>query len=306
MSIIVWKEAASLAVCATQAAARACYPHIGKGDKIAADASAVEAISKVLNNSRFELFVAIGEGELDSAPMLNVGDVFGCAGGYKFDVAVDPLEGTTLCSLGLPGSVSALVFGASGSILSAPDSYMKKIMAGPLCPDELVDTDISITELIPAFASALHKNISDVTVCVLDKPRHADLIETIRVKGASVLKIPDADIPAAIWVCKPDIYGVDLYLGTGGGPEGVLSAAALKSLGGKMSARFEPQDNLQLARLTAFDNRLIGTKLSLLDLVSDDVIFAMSSITGSKGLAPISMIGNELQINSICLTSILR
>ena len=304
MDKVTWDEAKALAICATDAAAKACYPYIGKGDKIAADAAAVEAISGVLNTSKHAFMVAIGEGELDNAPMLNVGDVLGCFGGYEFDVAVDPLEGTTLCSLGLPGSVSALAFGTSKSILSAPDSYMKKLMAGPLCPDSLINVDISTADLISSYALAMKKRVSEVTICVLDKPRHCNLIEEIKSVGASVLKIPDADIPAAIWVCKPEIYGVDLYLGIGGGPEGVLSAAALKCLGGKMSARFEPQDAIQAARLNKFNSSLIGKKLSLDELVNGEVIFAMSSITGSRGMAPIAINGNKMQIDSVCMTSV--
>lgn len=297
----VWNDVAALALSATESAAVACYPWIGKKDKNAADEAAVKAISNILNASPYEFYVAIGEGELDNAPKLSVGDRLGNSSKYKFDVAVDPLEGTTLCSLGLPGSVSALAFGADGSVLSAPDSYLNKLLAGPNCPDALVDIDIAMSDLIPEYSAAVGKKISDVTICVLNKPRHAELIRQISEIGANVLAIPDADIPAAIWVCDPETYGVDLYVGVGGGPEGILSAAALKCLGGKISARFAPQNDSQASRIEQFDQRLLGRKLKLNDLVSQDVIFSMSSITGSKGLRPIHIEGNMARIESICL-----
>jgi fructose-1,6-bisphosphatase II / sedoheptulose-1,7-bisphosphatase len=299
----IWSEATQLAQKATEAAAKACFPWIGKGDKIAADGAAVSAISELLNASNFEFSVAIGEGELDEAPMLSVGDRLGTAGQYTFDVAVDPLEGTTLCSLGLKGSISAIAFGTKDSLLSAPDSYMLKLMAGPKCPDELVDVDLSLGDVIAGYSAAVGKNISEVIVCVLDKPRHAKFIDQIVAFGAKVLKIPDADIPAALWVCDPDKSGVDLYWGIGGGPEGVISAAALRCLGGKMSARFRPQNADQLRRLCEINIDLIDRKFSLLDMVKGEAILSISSITGSRGMAPIKQIGGKLHVESICISS---
>jgi fructose-1,6-bisphosphatase class II len=300
---IIWAEAALLAQKATEAAAEACFPWIGKGDKIAADGAAVSAISELLNSSDFEFSIAIGEGELDEAPMLGVGDRLGKAGHYTFDVAVDPLEGTTLCSLGMPGAISAIAFGAKDTILSAPDSYMIKLMAGPKCPDELVDVDLPISEVIAGYAKAVRKNIDDVTICVLDKPRHEVLIDEIAALGAQILKIPDADIPAALWVCDPENSGVDLYFGTGGGPEGVISAAALRCLGGKMSARFQPQDANQLRRLSEVNTDLVDRKFALSDIVKGDAILSISSITGSRGMNPIKQIGSKFQIETICISS---
>jgi fructose-1,6-bisphosphatase class II len=298
---LIWAEAAQLAQEASEAAAKACFHWIGKGNKIAADAAAVAAISACLNASRFEFSVAIGEGELDEAPMLGVGDRLGENGAYRFDVAVDPLEGTTLCSLGKPGAISAIAFGARNSLLSAPDSYMLKLMAGPNCPDDLVDVDRPICDVIARYAKAMDKMIHEVTVCVLDKPRQSGIIKEIETFGAQVLKIPDADIPAALWVCDSHTSGVDLYYGTGGGPEGVISAVALRCLGGKMSARFRPQNAAQTNRLYEFNAGLLDTKFELSDMVKSDAILSISSITGSRGMTPITQIGSTMKVDTICL-----
>lgn len=299
-----WFAAASLAKQASEAAAIACAPWRGKNDKISADQAAVTAISNVLNGSNFSIFVAIGEGELDDAPMLSVGDTLGRKeSSERLDMAVDPLEGTTLCSKNLPGAVTAIAFSSPNSLLSAPDSYMQKIMAGPRCPKELVDVDRPIRGIIIDYADATGKPLSGINICVLDKPRHISLVSEIKSLGANVVLIPDVDVPAAIWVCDPDRYGIDFYMGTGGGPEGVLSAAALKCLGGQMSARFKPQDSIQYSRLLNHNPLLIDKKFTLDELVSGDVVFCMSSITGSKNMQPINITSKIAVVETMMLSS---
>lgn len=292
----------ALALATTQQAARSCVAWVGLNDKNAADGAAVRAMTTVLNDAPFAFRVAIGEGELDSAPQLAPGDVYGLHGGPVVDVAVDPLEGTSLCAEGRPGAVSTIAFAGQGALLAAPDGYMMKVMAGPSCPDGLIRCDIAADELAVEYARATGKPLADVTVCILDKPRHHTAIAAIRSAGANVLTIPDADIPAALWVCDPDRFGVDLYWGIGGAPEAVVSAAALNCLSGKMAARFMPRDGAQRARLDAQQGLEWDRPLSLTELVRGDTVFAMSSITGTKGLAPAQTTRGGIIIESYLVT----
>jgi fructose-1,6-bisphosphatase II / sedoheptulose-1,7-bisphosphatase len=298
-----WAAIGSLCLRSTVAAGIACAPWRGKHDKIAADDAAVKAISGVIQSSGYSAYIAIGEGELDNAPMLSMGDRLGPPSGRVIDIAVDPLEGTTLCSLNLPGSLSTIAIAKGGSIITAPDSYMRKIMAGSACPAELVKIGIPTRTLVHEYARATKKSPMDVVVCVLDKPRHAELIESIKSSGASVALIRDGDVPAAVWVCDPEKYGIDLYLGVGGGPEGVLSAAALKGLGGQIAAKFEPQNEAQRAAIKHHDRALLERTLTLDDLIMGDCVFSMTSITGSKGLEEIKVCDGKYYLQSRIISS---
>lgn len=293
----------ALAVQATESAALACGPLVGKGNKIAADDAAVRAMKNIFLQSGFSIEVAVGEGELDTAPMLNVGERIGVEDGILLAIAVDPLEGTTLCANGLPGAVTVIAVAPGGSIARSPDGYMNKIMAGRECPAGLLDIDRPIAENIRLYSQATSKPVNSLTVCVLDKPRHAKLIDDVRRMGAHVNLIPDGDVPAALWVSDPERFGVDIYAGVGGAPEGIISAAALKCLGGQMSARFLPMDEVQERRFFEVNPELINKKFSVDDFILGDVVFSMSSVTGSKELLPVQIFPHEMKVESFLVST---
>jgi fructose-1,6-bisphosphatase class II len=288
---------------ATSRAAAACLDWAGKDDKIAADAAAVDAMRATIAMSNMRFTVAIGEGELDDAPMLAPNEALGAEGRLEWDLAVDPLEGTYLCAKGLTGAVTTMAAGLPGTLLSAPDSYMRKVIAGPAVAAEAVHVDSPLKDLLTAVAKGSGKPVSEVVVCLLDKPRQQDLIEAVRVAGAKLHLIPDGDVPAALWACRPRRFGVDLYIGVGGSPEGVLSAAAVKALGGHMSARFEPQDDRQARRLAEWQGIDVGKTLDLDDMIGGDAVFAMASVTGSAGLAPALRRGTDIAVASFMVST---
>jgi fructose-1,6-bisphosphatase II / sedoheptulose-1,7-bisphosphatase len=302
-TVAQWDALTAVLTDATESAAAACYPWIGKGDKVAADDAAVNAMLIALAKGEFDFTIRIGEGELDAAPMLDAGQRIGKAGFLAVDIAVDPLEGTTLCAKGLSGAVTTIAGAPSESMLSAPDSYMYKLMAGPSCPEGIIDVDKPIGQIIHEYSEAVGKPCKDITICVLDKPRHRSLIDTVLGLGVQVSRLNDGDVPAALWVCEPDVSGIDLYVGIGGGPEGVLSAVALKCLGGKMSARFAPQRAADRDRLIAWDARLLDLKFSLNDIVRHDAIFSMTSVTGTTGLRPAIRGQKGIVVESIVLAT---
>jgi fructose-1,6-bisphosphatase II / sedoheptulose-1,7-bisphosphatase len=285
-------------------AAAACEAWIGRGDKIAADAAAVSAMRRQLRSSPLRFTVAIGEGELDRAPAFARGEEIGSSAGDGWDLAVDPLEGTTLCAKGLPGALTVMAAAPRGALLSAPDGYMRKVIVGPACPAQLVHVDAPVAELLRACAAAAHKPLPEVVVCVLDRPRNAATIDEVRRAGARLHLIADGDVPAALWVCRPDDFGVDLYLGIGGAPEGVLSAAAVQCLGGQMSARLEPEDGDDRARLVSAGVADIDKALTLGELVGNDVAFAMASVTGSPGLRPATRAGERIEVEGFVWNSL--
>lgn len=280
-----WAELRRTLCQSTAEAAAASLVWVGKGDKNAADDAAVEAMRRVIMRSGLQFRVVIGEGELDNAPMFAPDEVIGAGGKLDWDLAVDPLEGTYLCAEGLPGAVTAMAAGQPGTLLSAPDSYMRKVIAGPNCPPAAVDVETPLRELLAAVASGNGKSVAETVVCVLDKPRHQNLIEALRSAGAQLHLISDGDVPAAMWACRPHRFGVDLYLGVGGSPEGVLSAVATKALGGRMSARFEPQNPAQAERLAQWPGLTPNRIFSVNDLVKGDAVFAMATVTGTLDLA---------------------
>lgn len=305
-STLFWQNVRSFALDATEKAAIACASHRGGGDKIAADEAAVRAMTTAFETSMFDIRVATGEGELDNAPMFSAGDRFGVSHGRQIDLAVDPLEGTTLCSLDMPGSVTVLAAAEGNTLITAPDSYMKKLMVGPNFPAALVDVDRPVRDVVEDYVRHVGKTVNEVSVCVLDKPRHKTLIDEIRSSGAFVYLIPDVDVPAALWVCDPEYFGVDLYMGTGGGPEGIISAAALRCLGGSMSARFVAHNDAQRAKLDAFPGDLLTTKFDLQSMVSGEAVFSMTGVTGSKGLSDVIIKSNTASTQSVILSSFLK
>src|SRR5271168_5298028 len=225
------------AVRVTEAAALSASLLMGRGDEKAADQAAVDAMRQALNGLAIDGTVVIGEGERDEAPMLFIGEKVGTGRGPKVDIAVDPLEGTTLCAKNMPGAIATLAMAEGGTLLHAPDIYMDKIAVGPGYPKGVVDLDAPADENIRNLAKAKGVKPEAITAMVLDRPRHADLIAAVRKAGASVSLITDGDVAGVIHTADPEKTGIDIYLGLGGAPEGVLAAAALRCIGGQMQCR---------------------------------------------------------------------
>jgi len=263
----------------TERAAIAAAGWRGKGDEKAADAAAVEAMRSELHNVAIEGRIVIGEGERDEAPMLFIGEEVGGGQGPQVDIAVDPLEGTTLCAKNQPDSICVLAMAERGGLLNAPDVYMHKIAIGAGYPHGTVDLDKSATENVKALAAAKGVPVSEITACVLDRPRHAELIEELRGAGVAVKLISDGDIAGVIHATNPEETGIDIYLGSGGAPEGVLAAAALRCIGGQMQGRLildTPEKRERARRMGITDpNR----KYDVNDLASSDVLFAATGVT---------------------------
>jgi fructose-1,6-bisphosphatase II / sedoheptulose-1,7-bisphosphatase len=266
------------AVRVTEAAALAASRLMGRGDEMAADQAAVDAMRRALNGLNIAGTVVIGEGERDEAPMLYIGEKVGTGDGPKIDIALDPLEGTTITAKGGPNALAVVAMAEEGGFLNAPDVYMDKIAVGGGLPDDLVDLDAPPRENLKALAKAKKVEISDLVVCVLDRPRHSDLIAKVREAGARIMLISDGDVSGVIATSRPD-SGVDIYMGIGGAPEGVLAAAALRCIGGHMQGRLVFRNEDEKARglrwgLTDFDR-----KYGLLDLANGDVMFAATGVT---------------------------
>ena len=261
----------------TEAAALACARWLGKGDKNAADNAAVEAMRHLFDSIQISGTVVIGEGEMDEAPMLYIGEEVGSRQGPKVDIAVDPLDGTNSVAKGLPGAISVLAVGPQGSLLHAPDMYMEKIAVGPQAAG-MVDINWPVRRNLEAVARALQKSLADVTLIALDRPRHAEIIRQAREAGARIRLISDGDVAAAVATAMPD-SGIDILLGSGGAPEGVLAAAALKCMGGELQGRLLPDGEEQTARLVAMGQEP-GKVLYLNDMVkTEDVFFAATGVS---------------------------
>src|SRR3954470_5712725 len=223
------------AVRVTEAAALAASRLMGRGDEKAADQAAVDAMRRALNNLAIDGTVVIGEGERDEAPMLFIGEKVG-AGGPAIDIALDPLEGTTITAKGGPNALAVIAMAEAGGFLNAPDVYMDKIAVGAGLPEGVIDLDEKPTTNLKNVAKAKHVEVADLVVCILDRPRHSELIAKVREAGARIMLIGDGDVSGVIATSRPD-SGVDLYVGSGGAPEGVLAAAALRCIGGQMQGR---------------------------------------------------------------------
>jgi fructose-1,6-bisphosphatase II / sedoheptulose-1,7-bisphosphatase len=237
MSSTQWDRSLVLdAVWATEAAAIAAWRLAGRGDEKAADQAAVDAMRTALNGLEIEGVVVIGEGERDEAPMLYIGEKVGSGKGHRIDIALDPLEGTTLTAKAMANALAVMAWAPAGTMLHAPDTYMDKIAVGPGFPKGVVDLDKSPAENIQAVAKAKGCAPSDITACVLDRPRHAEIISSLRSIGARVHLITDGDVAGVINTADPET-GIDIYLGSGGAPEGVLACAALKCVGGQFQGR---------------------------------------------------------------------
>ena len=271
----------------SEAAAIASADLIGRGDEKAADQAAVNAMRDQLNKLDISGFVVIGEGERDEAPMLYIGEEVGTGNGPGVDIALDPLEGTTLTAKDMPNALTVIAMGPRGSMLHAPDVYMEKLAIGPGYKTDVVTLEMSPRDRILSLAKAKKCNSKDITVCVLDRPRHQNIIEDVRATGAAIRLITDGDVAGVMHCAEPDITGIDMYMGIGGAPEGVLAAAALKCMGGQIYGRliFRNEDEKTRAMKAGINNfDHIYTKD---EMVTQDVIFAATGVTGGSLLPAI-------------------
>lgn len=288
----------------TEAAALAAGRFMGRGDKEAADRAAVDAMRAVFDTVNINGTVVIGEGEMDEAPMLYIGEKLGTGIEPEVDVAVDPLEGTNLVAKGLPNALAVVAVAPRGCLLHAPDIYMNKIAVGPKARRGCISLDAGVTENLRNVARALGKDVRDVTAIILDRPRHAHIIEEIRRAGARVKLISDGDVSAAIATAFEN-SGVDILFGIGGAPEGVLAAAALKCLGGEMQARLMPNGEEEVARVLQMGFSDPGKLLELDDLVmGDDVLFAATGITDGDLLRGVRYRGQTAETHSLVMRGI--
>ena len=263
----------------SEAAAIACAPLIGRGDEKAADQAAVDAMRTQLNKLDIKGVVVIGEGERDEAPMLYIGEEVGAGTGPDVDIALDPLEGTTLTAKDMPNALAVIAMGPRGSMLHAPDVYMEKLAIGPGYRTGVVTMDMSPAERVNALAAAKGCSTNDITVCVLERPRHMDMIDELRATGAAIRLITDGDVAGVMHCADAERTGIDMYMGSGGAPEGVLAAAALKCMGGQMYGKLlfrndDERGRASKAGITNFDR--VYTRD---DLVTGDVIFAATGVT---------------------------
>ncbi|WP_454886232.1 class II fructose-bisphosphatase [Sphingomonas oryzagri] len=262
----------------TEAAAISAAKLIGRGDEKAADAAAVEAMRAAFNELEFDGTVVIGEGERDEAPMLYIGEKVGTGKGPKIDIALDPLEGTTITAKAGPNALAVLAIAEDGCLLNAPDVYMDKLAIGPGYERGLVSLDQTPTERVTAFAHAKGVEPGDITVMVLDRPRHEKLIAELRSLGCGVHLIPDGDVAGVISVTDPEST-VDMYMGSGGAPEGVLAAAALSCVGGQFQGRLLFRNDDEKARAAKWGVTDLNRIYELEDLVKGDAIFAATGVT---------------------------
>ena len=261
----------------TEAAALAASRLMGRGDEKAADQAAVNAMRAALNSLPIDGTVVIGEGERDEAPMLYIGERVG-AGGPKIDIALDPLEGTTITAKGGPNALAVLAMAEEGNFLNAPDVYMDKIAVGGDLPNDLVDLDETPAKNLQEVAKAKQMDVADLVVCILERPRHEELIRLVRESGARIMLIGDGDVSASIATALPD-SGVDVYMGSGGAPEGVLAAAAMRSTGGQFQGRLMFRNDEERARAAKWGVTDLDRKYGIIDLAKGDVMFAATGVT---------------------------
>jgi fructose-1,6-bisphosphatase II / sedoheptulose-1,7-bisphosphatase len=287
----------------SEAAAIASSRLIGRGDEKAADAAAVEAMRIQLNMLDIRGTVVIGEGERDAAPMLFIGEEVGTGRGEEVDIALDPLEGTTLTAKAMPNALTVVAMGPRHSMLHAPDVYMDKLSIGPGYAPGLVDLDMAPTERIGVFAKAKGCEPADVTVCILERPRHADLIAEVRETGASIRLITDGDVAGVMHCAQPDETGIDMYMGSGGAPEGVLAAAALKCMGGQIQGRLLFRNNDEIGRARAAGIEDLDAKYDRDDMVRADVLFSATGVTDGSILRGAHRVGDYLETETLLMRS---
>jgi fructose-1,6-bisphosphatase class II len=287
----------------TEAAALSSARLMGRGDEKAADQAAVDAMRQAFNGVAINGTVVIGEGERDEAPMLYIGERVGGGGnsGPEVDIALDPLEGTTICANGGPNALSVIAIAEKGNFLHCPDTYMDKIAVGPVGKG-IVDLDKSPTENLKALAKAKGARVEDLTVIILYRPRHEALIKEVREAGARIRLISDGDVSAAIATTKPET-GIDLLLGIGGAPEGVLAAAALRCVGGEMQGRLKPRNAEEVKRAHAMGIKDIEKKLAIDELAHGEVMFAATGVTDGDYLDGVHFFPGGATTHSVVMRS---
>ncbi len=287
----------------TEAAAIAAARLRGRGNEKAADKAAVDAMRRELALLQINGTVVIGEGEMDEAPMLYIGEKVGSGDGPEVDIAVDPLEGTTICAKSMPNALAVLAIAEKGGLLNAPDMYMDKIAIGPGYPAGIVDLDKSPEDNIRDLAQAKGVPVSEITACILDRPRHADLIKAVRAAGAAVRLIPDGDIAGVIWTTDARETGIDIYMGSGGAPEGVLAAAAMRCVGGQIQGRLKPSNDEERRRAEQMGIADINRKFNLGEMASADVIFSATGVTDGSLLDGVRFRGDFAETETVVMRS---
>jgi len=287
----------------TERAAVAAARLAGRGNEKAADQAAVDAMRRELNNLPIEGTVVIGEGERDATPMLFIGESVGNKHGPKVDIAVAPLEGTTLCAKNLPGAIATIAMAEDGTLLNAPDVYMEKIAIGPGYPKGVVDLDVPAQENIRSLAKAKGVQPAEITALLVDRPRHADLIAAVRAAGAAVRLITDGDVAGVIHTADPVNTGIDIYLGVGGAPQGVLAAAALRCIGGQMQGRLMYENEEQVARARSMGLNDPNRKFEVDEMARGDVMFAATGVTTGAMLRGVRRFGHGAVTHSVVMRS---
>ena len=265
----------------TSSAAISCYAHLGKENKIAADKAATDEMRKKLNQLNIDGKVVIGEGELDDAPMLNIGEKLGTGNGPCIDIAVDPLEGTNFVAKNLPGALSVMAISLRGNLFNAPETYMNKLAVGKDVPKDATDLDFSVEKNIMNIADSKNKDLKNITACILDRPRHKEIIEKLKSLKVKLKLLLDGDVSGALLVTDKK-YDVDIFLGVGGGPEGVLAASALDAFNCKFQGRFLFNTEKDKNRAKQMGIKDLNKKYDLIEIVKGDSIFCATGITSSE------------------------
>ena len=297
---IISTQYASGIVAATEKAAIASSMLIGLGDEKAADQKAVDAMRTALNQIDFKGRIVIGEGERDEAPMLYIGEEVGTGRNHEVDIALDPLEGTTITAKGMPNSLSVIAAAQRGGLLYAPDTYMNKIAVGGNLPDDIIDLDATTKENIQSIADAKKVPMNEVTACVLERSRHDSIIEDLRSIGAKIVLIPDGDV-AGIIMTTQEHSSVDIYMGVGGAPEGVLAAAALQCIGGQMQTRLVINNEDEKIRAEKIGIKDLNKKYSLDELAHGDIIFSATGVTEGTMVRGVRTNQNKYVTHSLVL-----
>jgi fructose-1,6-bisphosphatase II / sedoheptulose-1,7-bisphosphatase len=275
----------------------------GRGAEKKSDQAAVDAMRRELSGLSIDGTVVIGEGEMDEAPMLFIGEKVGTKGGPKVDIAVDPLEGTTLCAKNMPGAIATLAMAEDGTLLHAPDIYMDKIAVGPGYPKGVVELDSPADQNILALAKAKGVKPEAITAMILDRPRHADLIAAVRKVGAAVSLITDGDVAGVIHTADPEKSGIDIFLGIGGAPEGVLAAAALRCIGGQMQTRLVVDTDEKRERVAKMGIADPRKKYQIEDMVKGDCLFAATGVTDGRMLQGVKFGRSVIETETVVMRS---
>ena len=286
------KELIDKIITVTSKAAISCHRFVGKNDKNNADRAATDAMRNEINKLEFNAEVVIGEGELDEAPMLYIGEKLGSGGNLDIDIAVDPLEGTNFVASNLPGALSVISIAEKGNLFNAPETYMNKLAVSNKVPHDATDLDFSLEKNIKNLADSLNKDISDITACLLNRPRHYEIIDNLKKMNVKMKLISDGDVSGALMVTD-DKYNVDIFLGIGGGPEGVLAASAIDAYGCKFQGRFIFDNDKDILRAKKMGIKDLEKKYELHEIIKGDSIFCATGITDGDLVKGINIKDNK-------------